>query len=73
MNDHYEYPTELFCIKCEADVAPVIEDRTEPFVKGDEDINVPYKVALCPNCGNVLCDRDLSYAIIRIARKDGMM
>lgn len=73
MSDHYDYPSELFCIKCEADVEPVIEDRLEPMVKGDEDIEVPYKAAICPKCGSVLCDRDLDYAIIRIARKDGFL
>lgn len=73
MNDHYEYPSELFCIKCEDDVEPVIEDRMEPMVKGDESIEVPYKAAICPKCGSVLCDRDLDYAIIRIARKDGFL
>ena len=75
--DEYVYPDELYCIKCDKDVEPVIESRTERLVRTICDKDVPvdasYKVALCPNCGDVLCDRDFDWAIVRIARKDGVM
>ena len=71
--DRYEYPDELYCNECDADVKPDIVDRIERMKKMGEDIDVPYKAAVCPKCGAMLCDRDLEYAIIEIARKDGLL
>ena len=71
--DHYDYPDVLFCMKCDTDVTPKIEERTEPFIRNGKDVEVPYKIAICPTCGEVLCDRDVDFAIIRLAREDGLM
>lgn len=71
--DSYKYPDVLFCMKCDTDVEPKIEERTETMIQNDEDVEVPYKVAVCPECGGLLCDRDVDFAILRLAREAGMM
>ena len=71
--DCYQYPDELYCIKCDSDVAPALEDRVEEMEQNGERVKIPWKAAVCPNCGSLLCDRDLDYGILRKARKDGIV
>ena len=68
--DHYEYPDDLYCIQCDEDVKPAIEERTEQLLKDGKDVILPYSAAVCPKCGSLLCDRDRDYAVVRMARKD---
>ena len=70
---HYEYPKILYCDKCREDVEPVIRDTEETMIKGEEEIQVPYQVAVCGKCGNMLCSRDLDEVILAMARADGMI
>lgn len=71
--DSYEYPEILFCGKCDADVEPKLIEKTETLIRRGEEVQVPYRVAVCPACGELLCERDIDFAIIRLAREDGLM
>lgn len=64
--DPYEYPEELYCTRCGIDVKSKIVDATSTFTDNDtgEDLIVTYKAAVCPVCGDVLCDRDKNIAFI---------
>ena len=69
---HYDYPEILYCDHCRDDVESVVVDRVEPMIKDGKEIEVPYKLAVCKNCGAMLCDRDLDEVILAMAREDGM-
>ena len=71
--DCYEYPEDLYCIKCDDYVSPALEDRVEEMEQNGKPVEIPWKAAVCPACGGLLCDRDLDYGILRQARKDGLM
>lgn len=62
----YEYPDELYCDKCRQYVTPKIIDRTASYDNSEtgKSIEVPYKAAVCPVCGNMLCERDQEFAFI---------
>ncbi|MBR6982176.1 MAG: hypothetical protein IKH75_01360 [Ruminococcus sp.] len=63
--NHYEYPNELYCIGCDLDVKTKIETVTETAIhESGKKISYEYKVAVCPNCGNVLCSRDKEFAFV---------
>lgn len=72
-SDCYKYPDELYCIRCDADVKPVLEDRVEEMEQNGKPVKIPWKAAVCPVCGSLLCDRDLDFGILRQARKDGIV
>ena len=64
--NNYEYPNVLYCIVCDLDVKPKIEiakDTAEH--ESGQKISFEYKVAVCPNCGNVLCSRDKDFAFVK--------
>lgn len=71
--DSYEYPEILYCGKCGRDVESKIIRKTETMTKEGQPVEVPYHIAVCPVCGDLLCEQDLDYAIIRLAREDGLM
>ena len=62
----YEYPDELYCDNCRQDVTPKIIDRAAAYDNSatGKRIVVPYKAAVCPVCGNTLCERDQEFAFI---------
>ena len=63
----YEYPAVLYCDQCRADVETKIEERTVRCTHDAKDIFVPYKAAVCPVCGRVLCERDRDFQIANAA------
>lgn len=71
--DCYEYPEDLYCIKCDDYTTPVLEDRVEEMEQNGQPVKINWKAAVCPTCGSLLCDRDLDYGILRQARKDGIV
>lgn len=71
--DCYAYPNDLYCIICDDYKEPVIQDRIEEMEQNGKPVKIPWKAAVCPVCGSLLCDRDLDYGILRQARKDGIM
>lgn len=73
MSDSYDYPFSLFCAKCNEDVDADVEDRIEHLEKGGKQIDAPYKVAVCPKCKSIICERDREWVIIRVARKEGFI
>ena len=70
--DCYDYPDDLYCIKCNDYVDAVLEDRVEHMTQNGKPVEIPWKAAVCPKCGSTLCERDLDYGILRQARKDGL-
>ena len=62
----YEYPEVLYCDKCHADVDTKIVDRIAVYTNSGEDIQVPYKAAVCPVCGNTLCERDQDFQFVNM-------
>ena len=70
MRNYYEYPPELYCVNCERRVKPVLEIRNEILVfREQEEKKVPYQAALCPLCGEVLCENDRDWALIRLEQE----
>lgn len=71
----YRYPDVLYCDRCRRDVDVRIVDRTADYENNatGEELRIPYKAAVCPECGNTLCERDQEYAFVRLAsrRKGG--
>ncbi len=64
--NRYEYPKELYCIQCDQDVGVRIEFRNESVMNdAGMTIDFDYTVAVCPNCGNVLCSRDKDFAFVQ--------
>ena len=70
MTDSYEYPPVLYCVECDADVEPRLEEKAEALIVDGHETQEGYKVACCPLCGRVLCERDRDYTIIRAARRE---
>lgn len=62
----YEYPDVLYCDKCCADVEAKLVDRTATYIKDGNEIHVAYKAAVCPVCGNTLCERDQDFAFVNM-------
>ena len=64
--NHYKYPDTLYCIACDRDVTPKIESMKDAadHESGHKVLYV-YNVAVCPNCGNVLCSRDKDFAFVK--------
>lgn len=62
----YEYPDVLYCDRCDKDVDIKIVDREAVYTHGKEEIRVPYKAAVCPICGNTLCERDQEFAFVNM-------
>jgi hypothetical protein len=62
----YEYPEVLYCDKCRADVDTKIVDRVAVYTNGKQEIHVPYKAAVCPVCGNTLCERDQDFQFVNM-------
>ncbi|MBR6029200.1 MAG: hypothetical protein IKP40_08910 [Clostridia bacterium] len=67
----YKYPDVLYCDKCRQDVDVRIVDRTTTYENHEsgEVFTVPYKAAVCPACGNTLCERDQEYAFVNLASR----
>ena len=62
----YKYPKELYCIICDQDVKTKLDTITD-FAEHESGKKISYKyvVAVCPNCGNVLCNRDKDFAFVK--------
>lgn len=71
--DCYEYPNDLYCVTCDEYVEPLLEKRVEHMQQNGKPVDIPWTVALCPKCRNMVCDKDLDYGILRQAKKDGLM
>jgi len=63
----YEYPAVLYCDQCHADVETKTEDRETVICMSGKEICVPYKAAVCPACGRMLCERDRDFQIANLA------
>ena len=65
----YEYPDKLYCIYCDKDVKPEIDDRIDKYEYDTGlKLEAPCKIAICPKCGKLLCEKDADYALLRLAR-----
>ncbi len=69
----YRYPDVLYCDKCRQDVDTKVVERTATYEnhKTGKEYAVPYKAAVCPVCGNTLCERDMDFAFINAITKEG--
>ena len=72
MLSRYEYPDELYCDRCETDVAPEIRS-CESVLERDDGKRIPvrYDAAFCPVCGNKLCERDYQMQMVNAICKEG--
>ena len=68
--DSYTYPDELYCIRCRADVRPRIVNKVYTFIRDTGKESIDYQAAVCPDCGETLCDRDYDFAVLRLFRKE---
>lgn len=72
-NDMTFYDHTLRCECCGADVDPedlLLEPRTETYENdAGETITVPYRVAICPECDDVICSRELGYNLAKYMRR----
>lgn len=62
----YEYPNVLYCDKCREDVETKLVDRIAVYIRDGKEIPVTYKAAVCPVCGNTLCERDQDFAFVNM-------
>lgn len=71
MDLFYEYPDELFCTDCRADVKPALKQRIDKYTDTDSgaELDAPCTIAVCPKCGKLLCEKDADYALLRLARQ----
>lgn len=69
--ESFEYPEVLYCGKCGVDVESKIVERTADYEyrKTGKKITVTYKAAVCPICGNTLCERDRDFAFADMTLK----
>jgi hypothetical protein len=69
----YRYPDVLYCGKCRKDVDVQLDERTAVYTNNDtgEEMRVAYRAAVCPFCGNTLCERDMDFAFINAITKEG--
>ena len=63
----FRYPDVLYCGKCRKDVDVQLDERTAVYTNNDtgEEMRVAYRAAVCPFCGNTLCERDQEIAFAR--------
>ena len=66
---HYGYPDTLYCDQCCHDVAAQVVDRVATYVMDSKIVAVDYRAAVCPICGNTLCERDQSLALANYVSK----
>lgn len=63
----YRYPEALYCEGCDQDVSPAIvwRDALVAPRDGGAEIRFDYQAAVCPLCGQTLCERDYDYQLIK--------
>ena len=73
MIEPYSYPDELYCDQCHANVKVKILERTAKYDDREtgRELTVHYKAAVCPVCGNTLCERDQEIAFVNMVSKGG--
>ena len=71
-NDLSFYDHPLTCDCCGAEVEPEdieLEPRSETYTNdAGETVTIPYSAAICPECGRVLCERELGYNLAKFMR-----